>query len=57
MGAYMLWLGEERQKIKAENPGISITELTKLAGERWKGLGDKSVRRLLCIVWIFLWII
>ena len=43
MSAYMLWLGEVREQIKQENPGISVTELSKLAGERWKQLEDKSV--------------
>nr|CAG4640707.1 EOG090X02Z1 [Eulimnadia texana] len=40
--AYFLWLNSNRDKIKAENPGISITELTKKAGELWKKLEDKS---------------
>ena len=44
MSAYMLWLGEVREQIKQEHPGISVTELSKLAGERWKQLEDKSVR-------------
>jgi len=39
----MLWLADVRQQIKDENPGIAITQLTKLAGERWKTLGDKTV--------------
>lgn len=43
MSAYMLWLAEARQQIKEENPGISITDLTKRAGEKWKTLSDKSV--------------
>jgi structure-specific recognition protein 1 len=40
--AYMLWLNDVREEIKNENPGISITELTKLAGERWRNLDDKT---------------
>ena len=43
MSAYMLWLGEVREQIKQEHPGIPVTELSKLAGERWKQLEDKSV--------------
>ena len=43
MSAYMLWLGEVREQIKQENPGISVTELSKVAGEKWKQLDDKSV--------------
>uniref|UniRef100_A0AAR2JFH7 FACT complex subunit SSRP1 n=1 Tax=Pygocentrus nattereri TaxID=42514 RepID=A0AAR2JFH7_PYGNA len=41
MSAYMLWLNSSRERIKAENPGISITEISKKAGEMWKRL-DKS---------------
>ena len=43
MSAYMLWLGDTRQQIKDENPGISVTEVSKVAGEMWKKVGDKSV--------------
>ncbi|XP_044152805.1 FACT complex subunit SSRP1 isoform X1 [Bufo gargarizans] len=43
MSAYMLWLNASREKIKSENPGISITDLSKKAGEIWKGMGkDKK---------------
>uniref|UniRef100_A0A3P8ZAD7 FACT complex subunit SSRP1 n=1 Tax=Esox lucius TaxID=8010 RepID=A0A3P8ZAD7_ESOLU len=46
MSAYMLWLNSSRERIKAENPGISITEISKKAGEMWKQIGkeDKEVR-------------
>ncbi|XP_048106676.1 FACT complex subunit SSRP1 isoform X1 [Alosa alosa] len=39
MSAYMLWLNASRERIKAENPGISITEISKKAGEMWKQIG------------------
>ncbi|KAL9981414.1 hypothetical protein ACROYT_G010115 [Oculina patagonica] len=42
MSAYMLWLGEIREQIKQENPGISVTEVSKVAGEKWKQIEDKS---------------
>ncbi|MBN3311766.1 SSRP1 protein, partial [Atractosteus spatula] len=43
MSAYMLWLNASRERIKAENPGISVTEISKRAGEMWKSLGkDKK---------------
>ncbi|XP_028824163.1 FACT complex subunit SSRP1a isoform X3 [Denticeps clupeoides] len=43
MSAYMLWLNSSREKIKAENPGISVTEISKKAGEMWKKIGkDKK---------------
>ncbi|XP_015930923.1 FACT complex subunit Ssrp1 [Parasteatoda tepidariorum] len=40
--AYFLYLADNREKIKKENPGISITEITKKAGEMWKEVTDKS---------------
>ncbi|XP_066534783.1 FACT complex subunit SSRP1 [Hoplias malabaricus] len=43
MSAYMLWLNSSRERIKAENPGISVTEISKKAGEMWKQLSkDKK---------------
>ncbi|KAM3913026.1 FACT complex subunit SSRP1 isoform 2-T2 [Leptodactylus fuscus] len=43
MSAYMLWLNASREKIKSENPGISITDLSKKAGEIWKSMNkDKK---------------
>lgn len=46
MSAYMMWLNASRERIKSENPGISITEISKKAGEMWRQLGkdDKEVR-------------
>ncbi|XP_054717717.1 FACT complex subunit Ssrp1-like [Uloborus diversus] len=40
--AYFLYLADVREKIKKDNPGISITEITKKAGEMWKEVSDKS---------------
>ncbi|XP_076829954.1 FACT complex subunit SSRP1 [Brachyhypopomus gauderio] len=43
MSAYMLWLNSNREHIKSENPGISVTEISKKAGEMWKQLSkDKK---------------
>uniref|UniRef100_A0A8C5QNY7 FACT complex subunit SSRP1 n=1 Tax=Leptobrachium leishanense TaxID=445787 RepID=A0A8C5QNY7_9ANUR len=43
MSAYMLWLNASREKIKSENPGISIIDLSKKAGEIWKTMSrDKK---------------
>ena len=44
LSAYMLWLNDTRDEIKKDNPGISITELSKKAGVLWKALDDKTVR-------------
>jgi len=45
--AYFLWLNEHREQIKKENPGISLTDLSKRAGEMWRELTDKTVGSLL----------
>nr|CAG4649173.1 EOG090X02Z1 [Scapholeberis mucronata]SVE93510.1 EOG090X02Z1 [Scapholeberis mucronata] len=41
--AYMVWLNESREQIKTDNPGISVTDLLKKAGELWKKVEDRSV--------------
>ncbi|XP_061705413.1 high mobility group protein D-like [Cydia pomonella] len=43
MSAYFLWLNSVREQIKAENPGIKVTEIAKLGGQMWQNLADKSV--------------
>ena len=40
---YFHWLNANRENIKADNPGISITEISKVAGQRWNELKDKTV--------------
>jgi len=40
--AFLIWLGENREKIKEKNPGISVTDIAKKAGEEWKTIDDKS---------------
>ncbi|XP_059819120.1 FACT complex subunit SSRP1-like [Hypanus sabinus] len=42
MSAYMLWLNANREKIKSDNPGISVTELSKKAGELWKAMSKEK---------------
>ena len=39
----MFWLNDIREKIKADNPGIAVTDLTRKAGEMWKEVKDRSV--------------
>lgn len=53
MSSYMLWLNSSRERIKSENPGISITEISKKAGEMWKQIGkeDKEVRDGKCFLY------
>lgn len=40
--AFMLWLNNARESIKADNPGIAVTEIAKKGGEMWRELKDKS---------------
>ncbi|XP_046399904.1 FACT complex subunit Ssrp1 [Ischnura elegans] len=40
--AFMMWLNASRDKIKSDNPGISVTEVSKKGGEMWRELKDKS---------------
>jgi structure-specific recognition protein 1 len=40
--AFMLWLNDNREKIKKDNPGISVTEIAKKGGELWGELKDKK---------------
>lgn len=40
--AFMIWLSSAREKIKADNPGIAVTEIAKKGGEMWRELKDKS---------------
>ncbi|XP_012277915.1 FACT complex subunit Ssrp1 [Orussus abietinus] len=40
--AFMLWLNSTRDQIKADNPGIAVTEIAKKGGEMWRDLKDKS---------------
>ncbi|KAG8240393.1 hypothetical protein J437_LFUL002536 [Ladona fulva] len=40
--AFMMWLNASREKIKSDNPGISVTEVSKKAGEIWRDMKDKS---------------
>lgn len=41
--AFMIYMTENREKIKSDNPGISFTDIAKKAGEIWKEMTDKSV--------------
>lgn len=43
LSAYMLWLNENREQIKKENPGSKVTDIAKRGGELWRGLKDKTV--------------
>lgn len=55
MSAYMLWLNSAREQIKADNPGLRVTEIAKKGGEIWRSMKDKSVRMIINIT-ILVWI-
>uniref|UniRef100_A0A1I7XLE3 HMG box domain-containing protein n=1 Tax=Heterorhabditis bacteriophora TaxID=37862 RepID=A0A1I7XLE3_HETBA len=40
--AYFLWMGENRARIKKENPGASVAEIAKIGGKEWSNVNDKS---------------
>lgn len=54
----MIWLNSAREKIKADNPGIAVTEIAKKGGEMWRELKDKSVRIhefIWCLSIVIIW--
>jgi structure-specific recognition protein 1 len=51
--AFMLYLNASREKIKAENPGIAVTDIAKKGGEMWRDLKDKSV----CVLYASIYLI
>uniref|UniRef100_A0A499FUZ7 FACT complex subunit SSRP1 n=1 Tax=Anopheles farauti TaxID=69004 RepID=A0A499FUZ7_9DIPT len=40
--AFMIWMNANRDQIRKDNPGLSITEISKKGGELWKELKDKK---------------
>lgn len=40
--AFFIWLSSNRASILQENPGFKATEVSKKAGEIWRGLSDKD---------------
>ena len=36
MTSYFLFIKTERTKIQAENPSASVTDITKMCGQRWR---------------------
>lgn len=43
--SYMLWLADKRETFKEENPGASITDITKIAGEQWKKITESEKKK------------
>ena len=50
MTAYMLWLQDNRSRIKEENPGISVIEISKKAGPMWKEASTSEKKVNMCRV-------
>jgi hypothetical protein len=42
LSAYMFFANEQRENVRAENPGIGFGQVGKVLGERWKALSDKQ---------------
>lgn len=46
MSAYFMWVSEEgREKLKKENPGISVTEVGKKTGEIWRSMAEDEKKK------------
>ncbi|EMD46595.1 high mobility group (HMG) box domain containing protein, partial [Entamoeba histolytica KU27] len=39
---YFIYLNEHRASIKEEHPDIRFTEISKVASEQWKALGEEE---------------
>eukprot|EP00037_Helgoeca_nana_P032754 m.415262 g.415262 ORF g.415262 m.415262 type:complete len:213 (-) comp29576_c0_seq1:178-816(-) len=37
---FMIWLNAERPTLKANNPGVKVSEIAKVAGEMWRGMSE-----------------
>jgi len=42
MSAYFIWMNTNRAKINKENPGLSVSEFSKKAGEIWREMEDED---------------
>ena len=42
LNGFMIFSRENRSGVKDENPGIAITEVAKILGAMWRGLGDEE---------------
>ena len=43
--AYFYYAGEMRERVKAENPDLKITEMAKVIGAKWKALSDDEKQK------------
>ncbi|VEU23277.1 DEKNAAC104407, partial [Brettanomyces naardenensis] len=42
LSAYMFFANEQRDIVRAENPGIAFGQIGKILGEKWKALDVKN---------------
>lgn len=38
--AYFMFLKEERQTVACDNPGMKLTDISKLMGKKWREMTD-----------------
>jgi len=44
LSTFFLFSGDERPKIKKDNPSLSVADIAKLIGERWRSIGEDKKR-------------
>jgi hypothetical protein len=44
LSTFFLFSQDERPKIKKDNPSLSVADIAKLIGERWRAIGDEKKR-------------
>lgn len=44
LSTFFLFSQDERPKIKKDNPSLSVADIAKMIGERWRGIGEDKKR-------------
>ena len=44
LSTFFLFSQDERPKIKKDNPALSVADIAKLIGERWRAIGEDKKR-------------
>ena len=44
LSTFFLFSQDERPKIKKDNPSLSVADIAKMIGERWRGIGEEKKR-------------
>jgi len=45
LSTFFLFSQDERPKIKKDNPSLSVADIAKVIGERWRSIGDDKKRQ------------